>query len=54
MKKTRFTATLTNRDFKLERRVWEDRNGTRFVKISGCWFEIDWLMLHDTEVELFC
>lgn len=54
MKKTIFMASLINRDYKLERRVWEDSKGNRFVKIGGNWFGIDWLMMHGTEVELVC
>lgn len=58
-KKTRYMAAIaqhhkhTDSTVHFERRVYEDEYGTRFVRINGLWFEIDWLLTHDHDVDYF-
>lgn len=46
MKKTKWFAYLTlcvgNRHDSAKRRIYEDANGERFVKINGDWIELSW------------
>lgn len=46
MKKTMYMAYMTqhfgNRNDSISRRVWEDENGQRFVKVFGDWIELSY------------
>lgn len=59
MKKTKWMATIeqihshTNTTVHVERRVYEDENGNEVVKINGSWFEVDWLIKHNNNIEYY-
>ena len=59
MKKTNMYATigqfnpLTGKMCHIERRVFEDENGMRFVKINGDFTRISWLLAHGREVNIW-
>ena len=46
MKKTMYMAYITqhfgNRNENFSRRVWEDENGQRFIKVFGDWVELEY------------
>lgn len=51
MKKTIKMASLRQpHNYWIERRVWADNNGTEYVKINGCFFTLDWLIIHGWKV----
>lgn len=50
MKKTKYAATIYDGHSHIERRIYENENGIRFVKINGLFFELDSLKY---EVETF-
>ena len=58
-KKTKWMAAIaqhnihTGTTVHFERRVYEDEHGTRFVRINGYWFEIDWLLTHNHDVNCY-
>lgn len=40
MKKTAYKATIYNGHAHAERRVYEDNNGFRYIKINGCFYDL--------------
>lgn len=53
MKRTiKMAALKAPRNYWINRRVYADENGTEYVKINGNYFEIDWLILHDWEIDI--
>jgi hypothetical protein len=51
MKKSEYAATIYNGHCHIERRVYEDDMGNRYVKINGVFFDIDCdLEKYDVEV----
>lgn len=53
MKKTNKMAALRQpHNYWIERRVWADDNGNEFVKINGCFFDIDWLFRKGWEISI--
>lgn len=46
MKKTMYMAYMNqhfgNRNDSISRRVWEDENGQRFIKVFGEWIELSY------------
>lgn len=59
MKKTNKMATIgqlnrmTGNYTHIERRVYEDENGNRFVKINGDFTDLDWLLNHGRTVNVW-
>lgn len=49
--KTRYMATIYDGHSHIERRVYEDRQGFRCVKINGCFFRI--IDLHHFDVDVW-
>lgn len=53
MKKTiKMAAIREPFNYWINRRVYSDENGIEYVKINGNYIEIDWLILHDWEVDI--
>lgn len=59
MKKTNRMATIGQRNpdtgnyTHIERRVYEDENGKRFVKINGNYTSVTWLLSHGRKVHIY-
>ena len=59
MKKTNRMATIgqlnheTGKYTHIERRVFEDENGKRFVKIDGSFYSVTWLLSHGRKVNIY-
>jgi hypothetical protein len=56
MKKTMYMAYITqhfgNRNDSISRRVWEDENGQRFIKVFGDWIELSYYQ-NNSHYEVF-
>ena len=53
MKKTIKTAALKEpRNYWISRRVWADENGKEYVKLNGDFVELDWLYIHEWEIDI--
>ena len=42
MKKTQWMVAIYDGHTHIERRVWEDKTGKRFVRVNGCSVELSW------------
>lgn len=59
MKKTNKMAVIgqlnpmTGKYTHIERRVYEDEAGNKYVRINGDFTDIDWLIMHDRRVHIY-
>lgn len=50
MKKTRYMATVVQKEGWAVRRIYADEQGNHCVRINGNWYEVDFLKSHGREI----
>lgn len=59
MKKTKYMATIGQPNYStgnyshIERRVYKDEDGKKFVKINGDYYSVTWLTSHGRKVDCY-